>query len=86
MVSQSDFSMAKLAPVKSSRVEYIKIYLKPSELKVLEHKEKRVSEIYKAKDSFYNRPNHFRLFMLNLDNPDLLALLDSFSEEDKKTA
>lgn len=84
MLSQSTSDMIKPTSAPLRRSEYIKIYLSASELKVLELKEKRVTKHYTTKGTFYNRPDYFRLFMLNLDSPDLISLLDSFYEMDKK--
>lgn len=52
---------------------HIKIFLTPSELRVLEMEEKKLQSIYKSKGLFYNRPEHFRAILLNLSNPDFVS-------------
>lgn len=74
-----------VSPVKcsiSNRVDYFKINLTPSELKVLDLKTKRVKAFFSEKNLSYNQHEFFRTLVLNFDNPELMALMSKLYSSD----
>lgn len=59
----------------SARTKYLKFYLTPNELNEFELLEKELVKIYETNGHYYNRPDHFRLFLQNLTNPHILNFL-----------
>jgi len=59
----------------SARTKYLKFYLTPNELNEFVLLEKNLSKIYESMGFYYNRPDHFRLFLKNLTNPHILNFL-----------
>ena len=70
--------------LKSNDEFFLKFFLKPSEFKILELKEKKVREFYTKNDDFYNQNDHVKTFLLNIDNDELLALLLKLSISDNE--
>lgn len=54
---------------------FLKIFLNSSELRVIEMEEKKLQALYAEHGLFYNRPEHFRAFLLNLSNPDFVKMI-----------
>lgn len=55
----------------SERTEYLKINLTPSEMKVFELEEKKLSDYFAQNGFVYNRIEHFRIYLLNFFNDGL---------------
>lgn len=65
-----------------NRSEYLKIYLSPSEMKILELKEKNLREHYKSNGENYNQQEHIRTFLLNSDSDTLMSSVFDFALSD----
>lgn len=66
-------SKSKFSP--ADRELYFKISLSESEMKVYDHKIKRISEIFKENGAVLNIPEFYRILLLNLDGSDLLNVM-----------
>jgi len=75
------YNEKKGVPVKN-RSEYLKIYLSPSEMKILELKEKNLREHYKSNGEYYNQQEHIRTFLLNSDSDTLMTSVFDFALSD----
>lgn len=59
----------------SKRINFFKINLTESEMKVFVHKEKKVNFLFSENNLTFNVNEYFRIFLLNFDNSDLQQLM-----------